>query len=301
MNMMKLLFRLSLILYICMFLTGAPFVLSASAKITPKPNMEGTKLIMIVKGDTLWDLAGKHMNNPFVWEDFKEYNDFTDPDLIYPGESLKLPSKFMLPQDTAEAMVEAEMEMADASMTNADIEAIKTELEEAIKTELERSGAELTSTREAILGLKSQIGELSKQNQMLQSNVQQLQNGLNNMEMPIMPMSDAETMEAVGRLNEMLMNQAEASKMEIMQVGSRINKLQAGLNEIGETQKQQGRGIDALNVAAKSIVGGVEMNAKLLGKWEEPSTSKSKRALALLTAVAGGTAWFVVNAIDSSD
>jgi LysM repeat protein len=293
MNMMKLLFRLSLILYICMFLTGAPFVLSASAKITPKPNMEGTKLIMIVKGDTLWDLAGKHMNNPFVWEDFKEYNDFTDPDLIYPGESLKLPSKFMLPQDTAEAMVEAEMEMADASMTNADIE--------AIKTELERSGAELTSTREAILGLKSQIGELSKQNQMLQSNVQQLQNGLNNMEMPIMPMSDAETMEAVGRLNEMLMNQAEASKMEIMQVGSRINKLQAGLNEIGETQKQQGRGIDALNVAAKSIVGGVEMNAKLLGKWEEPSTSKSKRALALLTAVAGGTAWFVVNAIDSSD
>lgn len=293
MNMMKLLFRLSLILYICMFLTGAPFVLSASAKITPKPNMEGTKLIMIVKGDTLWDLAGKHMNNPFVWEDFKEYNDFTDPDLIYPGESLKLPSKFMLPQDTAEAMVEAEMEMADASMTNADIE--------AIKKELERSGAELTSTREAILGLKSQIGELSKQNQMLQSNVQQLQNGLNNMEMPIMPMSDAETMEAVGRLNEMLMNQAEASKMEIMQVGSRINKLQAGLNEIGETQKQQGRGIDALNVTAKSIMGGVEMNAKLLGKWEEPSTSKSKRALALLTAVAGGTAWFVVNAIDSSD
>lgn len=293
MNMMKLLFRLSLILYICMFLTGAPFVLSASAKITPKPNMEGTKLIMIVKGDTLWDLAGKHMNNPLVWKDFKEYNDFTDPDLIYPGESLKLPSKFMLPQDTAEAMVEAEMEMADASMTNADIE--------AIKKELERSGAELTSTREAVLGLKSQIGELSKQNQMLQSNVQQLQNGLNNMEMPIMPMSDAETMEAVGRLNEMLMNQAEASKMEIMQVGSRINKLQAGLNEIGETQKQQGRGIDALNVTAKSIMGGVEMNAKLLGKWEEPSTSKSKRALALLTAVAGGTAWFVVNAIDSSD
>ena len=293
MNMMKLLFRLSLILYICMFLTGAPFVLSASAKITPKPNMEGTKLIMIVKGDTLWDLAGKHMNNPLVWKDFKEYNDFTDPDLIYPGESLKLPSKFMLPQDTAEAMVEAEMEMADASMTNADIE--------AIKKELERSGAELTSTREAVLGLKSQIGELSKQNQMLQSDVQQLQNGLNNMEMPIMPMSDAETMEAVGRLNEMLMNQAEASKMEIMQVGSRINKLQAGLNEIGETQKQQGRGIDALNVTAKSIMGGVEMNAKLLGKWEEPSTSKSKRALALLTAVAGGTAWFVVNAIDSSD
>ena len=36
---------------------GASYILTASAKITPNPDMEGTTLITIVKGDTLWGLA----------------------------------------------------------------------------------------------------------------------------------------------------------------------------------------------------------------------------------------------------
>ena len=72
---MKSTLRLSLILYLCMVLTGAPFVLSASAKITPKPNLDGTKLIRIEKGDTLWHLAAKHLNDPFLWKELKKYND----------------------------------------------------------------------------------------------------------------------------------------------------------------------------------------------------------------------------------
>ena len=54
---MKSILRFSLILFLCLFLTGAAYILTASAKITPKPDMEGTTLITIVKGDTLWDLA----------------------------------------------------------------------------------------------------------------------------------------------------------------------------------------------------------------------------------------------------
>ena len=35
MKMMKSTFSLAIILYLCVYLTGAPFVLTASAKITP--------------------------------------------------------------------------------------------------------------------------------------------------------------------------------------------------------------------------------------------------------------------------
>ena len=64
MKIMKSILRFSLILSICLFLTGAAYILTASAKITPNPDMEGTTLITIVKGDTLWDLAIKHLEDP---------------------------------------------------------------------------------------------------------------------------------------------------------------------------------------------------------------------------------------------
>ena len=54
MKTMKSILRFSLILFLCLFLTGAAYILTAAAKITPKPDMEGTTLITIVKGDTLW-------------------------------------------------------------------------------------------------------------------------------------------------------------------------------------------------------------------------------------------------------
>jgi LysM repeat protein len=59
-------------------------------KITPKKLVEGRdyKIITIVKGDTLWDLARKYYHNPFMWPKFKKFNDFTDPHWIYPGEKL---------------------------------------------------------------------------------------------------------------------------------------------------------------------------------------------------------------------
>ncbi|MDI6751296.1 MAG: LysM peptidoglycan-binding domain-containing protein [bacterium] len=55
------------------------------AVITPK---EKGKTIVINRGDTLWDLAGKYYNNPFLWPNFHNYNYLSNPDLIYPGERL---------------------------------------------------------------------------------------------------------------------------------------------------------------------------------------------------------------------
>ena len=96
MKTMKSILRFSLILFLCLFLTGAAYILTASAKITPKPDMEGTTLITIVKGDTLWDLATEHLKDPLKWSEFKQYNDFSNPDLIFPDEMMQIPAKMVM-------------------------------------------------------------------------------------------------------------------------------------------------------------------------------------------------------------
>jgi LysM repeat protein len=48
----------------------------------------------VVKGDTLWDLAGSYMNNPFLWPKIFEANSakIKNPDLIYPDQEFLIPS-----------------------------------------------------------------------------------------------------------------------------------------------------------------------------------------------------------------
>ena len=94
MNMIKSTLKLTLILYLCVALSGV-FILSATARITPKEGGEDTKLITIVKGDTLWDLCQEHLKDPLRWRELSKYNDFTNPDLIYPGEKLRIPVSMM--------------------------------------------------------------------------------------------------------------------------------------------------------------------------------------------------------------
>jgi chromosome segregation ATPase len=171
-----------------------------------------------------------------------------------------------------------------------------------------------------VLGLKDQIEKLSKQNQMLQSDLQKLKNELKGR-----PTStETDHGPAVEQLNVALMDQAEASNMEMSQIGQRIEPLQADLNQIGELQQQQAEDLKGLNATAQSLTGGIEKNTQSINElaagisklqddvskpkttgmaeteeWEEPS--KSKRTFAILAALAGGAAFFVVNAVGSSD
>ena len=150
MKTMKSILRFSLILYLCLLLTGASYILTASAKITPNPDMDGTALITIVKGDTLWGLAAEHLEDSLRWPEFKQYNTFSNPDQIYPGEMMRIPVKMVediveevIPMVALDELEKVRMEldaMAARAMaaeetvgvTAADVTAIKKMLDDAI-------------------------------------------------------------------------------------------------------------------------------------------------------------------------
>ncbi len=58
------------------------------------PPPAGPDDYIIQKGDTLWDLAGKWLGNPFLWPQIWDENRYIlDSHWIYPGDPLKVPGK----------------------------------------------------------------------------------------------------------------------------------------------------------------------------------------------------------------
>ncbi len=74
---------ISLLVSLVVFLLLAVFAVYGQDK--------GDEVYVIKKGDTLWDLSGEHLKDPYQWPELWERNQYiTNPHLIYPGNSLRL-------------------------------------------------------------------------------------------------------------------------------------------------------------------------------------------------------------------
>lgn len=52
---------------------------------------DGEEVYTIKRGDTLWDISSRFMNNPFLWPKLWQQNPYiTNPHWIYPGKPLRL-------------------------------------------------------------------------------------------------------------------------------------------------------------------------------------------------------------------
>ena len=45
---------------------------------------------VVVKGDTLWDIAAKYLKNPFRYPELARLSEISNPDLIYPGDTVRI-------------------------------------------------------------------------------------------------------------------------------------------------------------------------------------------------------------------
>ncbi len=281
MKMIKSTLKLTLILYICVALSGI-YALSASARITPHEGDEDTRLITIVKGDTLWDLCQEHLKDPLRWRELSKYNDFTNPDLIYPGEKLRIPL----------AMIK-EME----NERDEEVEDLEGELEDLIA-----AGKIL---QEKLDKAEEQIVDLKKDLEKAVKNTAALEKQLKSQDKAIEAVQKSADGVTSAIKKELAAAQAAIEK-KITQTNRRINALEKSITEqnsvIEATQKQ----LTTINQNIETALKRIEMNQQALkeirkaiedAKGVHEEISSSKRALVLITTVAAGVGWFVINAI----
>ncbi|NIQ39126.1 MAG: LysM peptidoglycan-binding domain-containing protein [Proteobacteria bacterium] len=121
----------------------------------------GEEVYVIKKGDTLWDLSGRYLNDPFQWPQLWQRNQYiTNPHLIYPGNSLRLYGRPMAaPPKTTEKTVrvgEEEAEVAPVSEA-AETAAVQEIIEETGVVGEEQEVAALQDVEE---GLDAERGDI---------------------------------------------------------------------------------------------------------------------------------------------
>ena len=284
MKTMKLILRFSLILSICLFLTGAAYILTASAKITPNPDMDGTKLITIVEGDTLWDLATKYLEDPMKWPEFRQYNTFTNPDRIYPDEMMRIPAEMV--EEIIEVAVEKDM------VTVSELEQVKAELADMLARAMAAEEA-VGVTAADVTAIKKMVDDLIAQQKKVKHGLKDVKEELEGLP------------EVAAKLNASLMDHAEASKKKLSKIYDEVDEVEDDVEKVRKTVKEKHKaGMEALKASEEKLAAGIQANAESLdklhtmhaGATEEPNNTK--RTLAFLTTLAGTAAWFALSSLD---
>lgn len=281
MKMITSTLKLTLILYLCAALSGV-YVFSASARITPSEDEDGTRLITIEKGDTLWDLCQEHLKDPLRWRELSNYNDFSDPDWIYPGEKLRIPLAMAvgIEKKAAEEVVVDQEEL------------------EKLQVELKESEATQAKLMDQIKGLNTSTAELQKQ-------IKALEDSLKSRDKLLDAVKKANTDAATDvkrlvrssrnalqkQLNDLKGNLDSSNKM----VAAFQKDLKATQEHIGTVQGDVKTALTSIEANQKAISELKMMINDAKGVHEE--VSSTKRALVFITTVAAGIGWFAMNAI----
>jgi predicted nucleic acid-binding Zn-ribbon protein len=281
MKMIKSTLKLTLILYICVALSGI-YALSASARITPHEGDEDTKLITIVKGDTLWDLCQEHLKDPLLWRELSKYNDFTNPDLIYPGEKLRIP-----------------LSMAKDIVDKAEVAvAVNQEELEKLRTEFAESEATREKLMAEIKGLNESIAKLQKQ-------IKALETSQKSQQKVIDAVKKANT-DTAADVTKVVRNSRNALQKQLNNLKGQLDSSNEMLGTLQKDLKATQEHVKGVQGDVKTALTQIETNQKGIselkmmiedakGVHEEVSTTK--RAIVIITTVAAGIGWFAINAI----
>jgi chemotaxis signal transduction protein/LysM repeat protein len=63
---------------------------AAASAAPPRPKGPNTRTHIVVRGDTLWDIAKKHVGDPYRYPELAEFSNIRNPDLIYPGDIVRI-------------------------------------------------------------------------------------------------------------------------------------------------------------------------------------------------------------------
>ena len=281
MNMMKSTLKLAMILYICVALSGV-YVLSASARITPHEGDEKTTLITIEKGDTLWDLCQKHLKDPLRWRELSKYNDFTNPNLIYPGEKLRIPV----------AMINEVVNGAqkDVEKQQEEVEKLKTELAESEATR-DKLMAEIKQLNDSMAELKKKIGELEASQK--------------SQEKVIDAVKEANAA-AADDVKKTVRNSRNALQKQLETLNDNLDSAKEMISDLQKNLKATQDQIKAVQGDIKTALKNIETNQNAINELKmmikdaqgvHEEVSSSKRTIAFLTTVVAGIGLFVINSI----
>ena len=282
MKIMKCLLFLVIVSCFGMSLILTPLTVGFAATITPNPVSQDTKLITIKAGDTLWFLAGVYLKDPMLWGQFKQYNHFTDPDLIFPGERLLVPTTFQMPADSVRNIVDVLQKPV-----------VSAEVIKEIQTKLEEAGVSLVSINKMVGAFEVRVGVLENISSGLRDQVKAGDDRY--------AKTNAKINQNTNHLNELTDKVAENQsdmQAEISSVLSQVSDLQEKLGSQQQTITAK------IAADTQLIVQRVEGNQAVMsglkqkieaeqGPMEE--LSKGKRKFVALTTVLGGVVWFVVN------